>query len=411
MRISSNQIYLQGLKNMLNQQSRLLKTQEQAASGKKVQTAGDDPIASVTINRMNQKISSTERLQKNREAAVATVRTEESMLSNVVNVLQRLREIQVLAGNDALSQDDRKALAEETDNLLNQIHELSNATDNNGSYLFSGSRASIAPFTIDGSGNYIYNGDDTTIYQAITQNLRVALNDSGSDVFMRIRNGNGRFSVSQTGADNTGTAVMSSGSVVDEASYVEDNYTVSFTTNTAGDTVVMVTGAVSGNVIPPTGLPDDAPVYNDGESITFNGIQVEMTGTPEPGDDFLIEPAKNESIFSTVKRMIANLRTTIVDGADKAVIHTENNQLLEQLDTAIEHMLTYQTEMGARLNNLDVADNLNLDLIETSKAVRYPLEEADLTELSTEINKHIVYLQVAQQSFVKVQGLTIFNYL
>ncbi len=411
MRISSNQIYLQGLKNINNQQSRMLQLQQQLSSGKKIESAADDPIASVTINRMDQRIGFTEQLQNNRQSAEAALRTEENMLSNVVGVLQRLREIQVLGGNDALSQDDRKALAEEANNLLKQVQDLANGTDNNGSYLFSGSRTDIAPFTIDGSGNYIYNGDDTIRYQSITQNLRVALNDSGADVFMRIKDGNGRFSISQTGADNTGTAVMTSGSVVDESAYIEDDYTLSFATNTAGETVVMVSGAVSGNVIPPTGLPDDAPVYVEGQSVAFNGIQVEITGTPDAGDDFSIKPSKNQSLFSTIKRMVNNLQKTVTGPEDKAVIQTENNQLMEQIDTVIDHVVIHQTDMGARLNNLDVANRLNADLILSSEGVRSQLEDADIAELATELNRHLVFLQAAQQSFVRVQGLTIFNYL
>ena len=411
MRISSNQIYLQGLKNINNQQSRMLQLQQQLSSGKKIESASDDPIASVTINRMDQRIGFTEQLQNNRQSAEAALRTEENMLSNVVGVLQRLREIQVLGGNDALSQDDRKALAEEANNLLKQVQDLANGTDNNGSYLFSGSRTDIAPFTIDGSGNYIYNGDDTIRYQSITQNLRVALNDSGADVFMRIKDGNGRFSISQTGADNTGTAVMTSGSVVDESAYIEDDYTLSFATNTAGETVVMVSGAVSGNVIPPTGLPDDAPVYVEGQSVAFNGIQVEITGTPDAGDDFSIKPSKNQSLFSTIKRMVNNLQKTVTGPEDKAVIQTENNQLMEQIDTVIDHVVIHQTDMGARLNNLDVANRLNADLILSSEGVRSQLEDADIAELATELNRHLVFLQAAQQSFVRVQGLTIFNYL
>ncbi|MCE3043996.1 flagellar hook-associated protein FlgL [Legionella sp. 16cNR16C] len=411
MRISTNQIYRRGLDNILEQQLQVSKYQGQLSSGKKVQSPSDDPIAAAKISLMKRRIAATEQLQKNKEGAQAAVSLEEQVLGNTVNVVQRIRELQVQAGNSALSEADRLSIAGEAQTLLNQLLDLSNSQDSNGYYMFSGGLTGMQSFSKDSSGQYVYNGDDTQRFQNVTDSMGVALNDAGSDVFMRIRNGNGYFAINATGAPNTGTGVVSSGGIVNSTPYVPDNYTLQFSLNSSNQLVYMVSGANVGNVIPPSGNPDDAPLYSDGESISFNGIQFKVSGMPNPGDDFLITPARNESVFSTVERMINNLKQPVTTPANKAAIETENNQILEQLDSSMDNLLAFQAQTGTRLNQLSIVEKLNDDLLLVSNTTLDGLENADLNETAVNLNLQLIFLQAAQQSFARIQGLTVFNYL
>ncbi|MFC3907749.1 flagellar hook-associated protein FlgL [Legionella dresdenensis] len=411
MRISSQQIYLRGLQGMQSQQGQVLKLQQQLSSGKKISLPSDDPIAASKINLMKQRISSSERLQANTDASESALKFEESALSNLVLTVQRLRELQVNAGNSALSQENREAIGKEAAELLNQLQGLANTQDSNGFYLFSGSKTGVEAITKDNAGNYIYNGDDTQRYQIVTSGLTVATSDTGSDLFMRIPNGNGRFTISQTATPNVGSAALTTGSVYDESAYVEDDYTLSFTLNTSNQVVVMVTGVNSGSVLPPSGNPDDAPVYQAGAGVNFNGIQLTINGDPQPGDSFSIKPSTNESIFSTVSRMVQNLRQPFDSATERAAVTTENNQILAQLDSALDNLLTFQAGVGARMNQLDVATNINEDVTETSKTILSSLQDTDLADAAVKLNLQIIYLQAAQQSFARIQGLTAFNYL
>lgn len=409
MRISTNQIFLQGLNGMLSQQAKTLQLQQQLSSQKKIQSPSDDPIAAGQITMMEQRISFTENMQKNRDSIVGELSFEESILANFINVLQRLRELQVQAGNTALSETDRKAMSEEAQNILEQLVDLGNTTDSNGFYLFSGSKTLTRPFTIN-AGQYVYNGDQTQRFQLISSGLQIAVNDNGSDIFMRIPNGNGTFTVSMATV-NQGSAVADTGSIVNAATYVPDNYTLSFTLNTASQLVVMVTGAVSGSVLPPTGLPDDAPPYQAGAAINFNGMQLTLSGTPQAGDAFAINPSQNESIFSTALRIVANLTQGFATARDKAIVQTENNQLMEQLDSALDNILDFRARVGARLNQLDVAEQINGDIIGISQEILSSLQDVNLAEAAVKLNLQEVYLQAAQQSFARIQGLTVFNYI
>jgi flagellar hook-associated protein 3 FlgL len=411
MRISTGQIYQRALNNILNQSAQVSLWQDQLSTEKRVQVASDDPIAAAKINLMRQRISATEQLDKNRQNAQGMLGLEENMLSQTVVLTQRLRELQIGAANSPLSEADRKSTSLEVQQLLNQLQQLANSQDNEGNYLFSGSQVLAQPITRLFNGQYLYNGDDTQRFQAVSSGSLLAINDSGKNIYMKIPSGNKDFAVKELPPGNTGSVSLSTGSVSNRAAYIADNYTISFALNSTNQMVVMVSGAVSGNVIPATGLPDDAPLYQPDASITFNGIEITAAGDPVAGDSFSIKPSQSESIFSTVQRMFDNLNQPFSQPSERARTVTENNQILVQLDSAIENFSHYLSEIGSRLNQLDVAEQSNTDLLITSKAILQQAEGIDYAEVITKFNLQIVSLQAAQQSFVKIQGLSAFNYM
>ncbi len=412
MRISTNQIYQNSLNSLLLKQERVAKLQEQLSENfLKVRYSSDDPIAFAQIELMNQRISTTELLQKNRESADSALSMEESVLNDCTSSLQRLRDIQVKAGNSTLSEKDRKALAIEADIILNELLDYANIKDINGDYMFSGGQTTTLPFSTNGLGQYVYNGDSTQRFQLVASSLQIAINDPGDDLFMRIPNGNGSFAIKQTGTPNTGTASLNTGSVTSPSAYVPDTYTMSFALNTQGNLVVMVSGVASGNVIPPTGLPDDAPLYQEGMAVSFNGMEMAVSGMPNPGDAFLITPSQNESVFATIQNMINNLNQPYSTATEKAAVTTVNNQVLSQLDSSLSIILDARANLGARLNQLDHAETANADLIEQSKIILKRLQEVDPLAAATEFKQELYNLEVAQQSFSLIQGLSLFNFI
>ncbi|KTD82712.1 flagellar hook-associated protein FlgL [Legionella waltersii] len=410
MRISTNQIYQRALSHLMNQEQRLASLQQQLSSGIRVQTPSDDPLASAQIELIQQRVNLTEILQKNRQTTQSALQLEEGTIGNATDTLMRLRELQLQAGNPSLSEDARKAIGIEANTILNEMVNFANTKDSNGSYMFSGAMTTTQPVILNGAGQYVYNGDSTIRYQNVTQSLQVATNDTGDNLFMRIPNGNGTFTVKQTATTNTGTASVSAGTAV-SGGFTPDTYTMSFALNTQGNLVVMVSGVASGNVIPPTGLPDDAPLYQDGGTVSFNGAQVVVTGAPNAGDAFTISPASNESIFSTIQRVVANLNQPFSTSTQKAAIQTENNQLLTQIDSALGRLVDVRSDLGARLNQLDLADESNNDYLEISQITLKQLREINPTQVATEVNMQLINLQAAQMSFARIQGLSLFNYI
>jgi flagellar hook-associated protein 3 FlgL len=222
---------------------------------------------------------------------------------------------------------------------------------------------------------------------------------AGSDVFMAIRNGNGRFATDYDPA-NTGTGRILAGAVVDPSAYQAQDFRVVFT---APDTYDVINDTTGTTVLA-------AQAYNDGGAIAFNGITVQIEGQPEAGDEFSITPARNQSVFSTVDSIADRLESTPAGAAAEANLRSDLDRLLGELDIAREHLVERRATYGARLNTLDAQRALNTDLSLQLKTVRSELEDIDIIEAVSNLARNTNALEAAQSAFVRVQGLSLFNF-
>ena len=183
MRISTVQLNLQAVNAMLDQQAAVSKTQLQIASGKRILTPSDDPVAAARSLALSQSVSVTEQFQTNIEAADSKLSLEEGALTSVTSVLQRVRELTIQGTNDTNSSADRNAIAQEVRELLDELLRLGNSRDEAGEYLFAGYKTQTQPFALSGT-TYTYSGDQGQRLLAVGPGRQVAMGDSGNDVFM-----------------------------------------------------------------------------------------------------------------------------------------------------------------------------------------------------------------------------------
>lgn len=84
---------------------------------------------------------------------------------------------------------------------------------------------------------------------------------------------------------------------------------------------------------------------------------------------------------------------------------------LTDLDAALDQVLTVQASIGGRMNALDDQRGINESFKLTTETTRSQLADLDYAEAITRFNLQLTALEAAQQTFVKVQGLSLFNYL
>ncbi|MCP4272836.1 MAG: flagellar hook-associated protein 3 [Gammaproteobacteria bacterium] len=403
MRISTNQFYQSGLNSILDQQSGLNTTQEQIATGLKVMKPSDDPIASISIINLEQEISLTERYMANADIGTANLSVEETTLQSFTDILQRVRELILSGGNATYGDTERNSLAVEMEELLDQMVGLANFKTSSGDYMFAGHRLNVTPFTQAPDGSYQYNGDQGVREIQISTSTRIDMNDSGYDLFQNILNGNGDFINTQNPA-NTGTGIINSGSVVDRTAYIPDTYSID---------IVDLGGGVLGYDVTDSGaaLVIDDATFTDGGDISFNGINFNITGTPVIGDNFTLTPSSRQDIFATVQNAIAALKTSSNTPADAAHINNDLGRSLVELDQGMKHIGTLHAEVGTRLNILQNQDLINSDFIITSKISLSKARDLDLAEAITELNLRKIGLEAAQASFVRIQNLSLFNFM
>lgn len=397
MRVSTADFYRQNIDAIQRQQSNVLRVQNQLSSGKKLLTASDDPTGAAHGLSLDQALSANGRYTDNTQLATERLGFEENALSAVNDSLNSVRE-RVLQGNGGtLGDSDRQSLAQDLRQSLLQIINYANTPDAEGRYIFAGSNDSAAPFSVAASGT-TYTGDDVVRHLQIGPQRFVQTGDSGSDIFLRIKSGNGTFSLAASAA-NAGTATIASSKLSNAAAYDGGTYTVSFN---GGNYQVLD----AGNAVVGSGA------YTAGDSIQFRGIDLTVTGTPANGDSFTVRPSQQQDLFTTIRNLADLLDTPTASSSTlRAQVQTGVLEGLTSLQTAQDKIIDARAALGARLQSADDSSSqLSAQALQINTALS-GLRDIDYAEAAGRLNQQLTGLQAAQQSFAKVQGLTLFNYL
>lgn len=398
-RLSTLQIFQSGISTILDRQTELARTQQELATGRRILSPSDDPAGAVRVLDIEEDLRQIDQYQRNASLAESQLAFSDSALSSVTDVLQRVRELSLQANNATIGPEGRAAIAVELDSRLEELVSIANTRDANDEFIFAGFQAQAQPFTQSG-GEVTYNGDDGQRFIDISAGTQVAVRDSGSSIFLAVPAGNGSFDFSVSG--NSGTAVVNSASA--DGSFVRDSYSINFIQATPTDPITYEVVDSGANVVA-------AGNYTAGEAISFNGATLTIEGTPADGDSIAIDSTAAQSVFATVREIADALRDASGSPANDAEINNTIASGLLNLDQALGNVLNVQADVGSRLNRVDsqqaINDDFNLQL-QTSLS---EVQDVDFAEAISRLNLQQVALQAAQQTFVTVQRLSLFDYI
>jgi len=405
MRVSTNQIQMGAINAMLDQQEGLARVQQQVATGKRVITPADDPVAIAQVVNLQDSLRRTEQFQRNIDNAVGRLTLEEGVLEGVTQILQRVRELAVYANNATQTNDTRSYIAEEITQLGDELLGQANTMDSDGEFLFAGSKGRFKPFSKDDKGNFLYYGDDTQRFVRVGPRRQIAINDTGTEVFRKIREGNGTFIVTES-LNNQGSGVLDQGSskghydfgtyalIMDQKDNLNPNEPLTY----------RVINDKGKEIVPST-------IFSEGNAITFEGVQMFILGEPEPGDYFIIRPSQHQDVFTTLQKLVVALKDSRNTAADHAFLHNEVNRALASVDTAMGKVLDVRASIGTRLNALDSQKGINEAFGIQLKELISNIEDLDFGEAISRLNSRKVGLEASQKAFVKVQEISLFNHL
>lgn len=396
MRVSTSGAYASGLSAMQRLQAALDQTQRQISSGRRILTPSDDPLAAARALEIRESIGRLEQFDRNANVANNRLSLEESALGSVNNVLQRVRELALQANNATQSNESRRLIATEMRQNLDQLLQTANQKDGNGSYLFSGNLESTTPVTRMGAA-FAYNGDQGQRYIQIGEGRQVADGDSGAAVFFNIRNGNGSFSLAPF-AGNTGSGVLGPGSVVDPTAWDQSEYRVRFLDQTNYRVLD------SNNDVVTTGT------YQPGDTLAFSGVEFTLNGQPEAGDRFAVLPSRNQDVFSVVDQLATALETGSTDPASQAALNNALNAGIQNIDQAIGNILDVRIQVGSRLAAIENQVDSNSAFALNYRDTLASIEDLDYAEALSRLSLEVTTLEAAQQSFIRTQSLSLFNY-
>ncbi|MDQ2077344.1 flagellar hook-associated protein FlgL [Marinimicrobium sp. ABcell2] len=537
MRVSTSQIYNLANISMTNAQSAVNRTNEQISTGKRVLSPADDPVAATKILRLNQELARADQFDKNISAAEHALNQEEVALDGIVNLLQRMKELSVQAGNTGvLTRNDYQALAAEVDSRLEELLNLQNTRNSSGQYIFAGHQGSTRPFVADGGGNYSYHGDEGQLRLQASENVTVPVSDSGKRLFVDIKSSHNTFDTFPSSSNRANPpAGISVGQVIDQEAFDQfypRDLKITFNADEALDPPqanFTITERASGKV-----LMANEP-YSHGDTIELHGMQFDITGQPmpgvaaqpatidfgvvgtvdftaapatvrvrvggvtetlvldrnvtnatelaaalnssvetvpgsgaaansaklanlgvsvselgfssdrgldisvtsgtadtdtafgfatqnegttatngqraQPGDVFHVQTTDKQGLLTTLSRLSHAMRNVEDNPESKNALSEVVAKTLSNLDNALTNVISVQGEVGARLNTLESSRELNADAKLHNEKVLADIQDLDYAEASTRLAMESFVLSAAQQSFMKVSSMSLFNYM
>ena len=444
MRISTSQIYDSAMRGMERNQSQLVKSQNQMASGRRMLTPADDPVASARALLVTQAQDANSQYARNQNNASDRLGLVDSQLSALSDVLQGVRSRVVQAGNTVLGDSDRQAIASELEARLDQMLGIANSRGADGNYLFSGYQSGTTPFARSAAAapgepsSVAYFGDDGQHLLQVTSSQQMASTVAGSDLFMNIREGNGSFSTaaggSGSGFANQGSGIVEAGSVVDNQKWQNALNTAFPWQGSSNHSLQIVFSSAAGSssyqlfdastpAAPSAPLPPKAvgelvpfvpgqaiPLVTTVPAIDF-GAQVVISGQPAAGDTFTIKPSVNKSAFQTIDELIGLLRSPLASGAARTEFSGRLSAHLTNLDQVLLNVSRVQSTVGAHLQELDSLSNNSAALDVQYQQTLSALQDLDYAKAISDFTRQQLGLEAAQKSFVTISGLSLFNYL
>ncbi len=137
--INTNIASLNAQRNLTFSSAKLNKSFERLASGKRINTAGDDAAGLAISERFTSQIRGLGQAIRNANDAVSLVQVTEGALQESTSILQRIRELAVQAASDVNTTADRESLQDEIDQLKDELKRIGDTTTFNGQKLLDGS--------------------------------------------------------------------------------------------------------------------------------------------------------------------------------------------------------------------------------------------------------------------------------
>ena len=405
MRISNNQIYDRALTGVIDNQSELVRIQQQLSSGKRILTPSDDPVGAAQVVRLTEELAELDHFKNNNTLLQNSLDLQETALENVTSAVDRARTLVIQANNGANSANERVTISSELQSLRDEIFDLMNTRDADGNYIFAGNQSDSPAFIFDSgaTGNrYRFQGDDGQNEIQIANNVTVADGDSGRRVFEDVF---ARLDSTISGGTATSTVTVVQQDRFDdfhESRYdaiVPANNTFLGTINGAG-TQISFTDA-GGNVI-------GTSAFSSGTPFTFNGMEFNVTGTPGQTVQFTLDQPEKKNLAVTLDEVINALK-------DDSLSASARQEALKDASVGLENggnrVSDITASLGGRLNTAISTQNSNLDLEVLNKSARSKIQDVDYAEAVSQLSRFENSLQAAQQTFSRVTSLSLFDFL
>lgn len=189
LRISTSFLLNNLSRDIAQQLARMQKLSEDISTGKRVRKPSDDPIAASRGLAIRALRAGVVQHKINIEDAKDWLGATERALMKAQEVFENAADAALRAGNSTLSDDERRALAQDVDGLISELVDLAN-TQYDGRYIFAGLKTLTRPFVLTknaGTPSYTvtYEGADGSKQIEVEPGTTMQVNTNGGEAFMQ----------------------------------------------------------------------------------------------------------------------------------------------------------------------------------------------------------------------------------
>ncbi|MGN8158779.1 flagellar hook-associated protein FlgL [Salinisphaera sp. RV14] len=406
MRITSQTFYRNTLNGIEQQRGTVSKLNQELASGKSVSKPSDGPVAYASAQRVQANSQALSQYTADNSTLSNQLNLGSSTLNETLTLLSNVQSITLQALNGSTSSSNRAALAKQVTSAKQQMLSLAN-TQSNGRYLFAGTAGAKQPFTQDAAGNVSYDGDGGSGSTHISTNRAVTSVLSGT-VFASVPQGNGYGTVSAA-ASNTGDATLSLTGITNQSaasSFRQSGgaYTIQIASSGTSPSGLAYTVQQGGSTVSSGNFSQDM-------SLQLGGMNVKWSGSPQAGDQFSLNPSRQQSVFTTIDNLSQALSQSTGSGAQRAQANQKINSVLSNLNQTRTRMLSQQATIGVSLRAINNANNRNATIQTNDQQTISSATDANIPKVITALNQHQNALTDAMKAFGSVSQLSLFKYL
>ena len=409
MRLSSNQINQQGTQDMQRIARDVAKTQEQIASGRQISRVSDDPVGASKIIALRQEIAGRESYIRNADVIEQQLAEQENVLKQVIDVIQRVQELVLQANSGVLTVEDRRFIAAEIDARQLELNELMNARGTDGKYLFAGSKGDVQPFVADGR-DVRYTGDEAQRRLQVDTGLFVPFSDSGRALFMDIPSAQPTFQVQAHPANQATDVDIHALGVIDTealAEFAPEDVVIEFQPLADGGGEANFTvRRVSDNAL----VGEANQVFAPGDLLDIEGMRLSIDGVPQVGDRFVVRTTQTQSLLETVSGIATDLKQ-VDDAVDAERFASVIDNTIANLGNAQNAILQARSDIGARMNTVEATRDFHAEQNLSTQALLSKVQDLDYAEAVSRLSFQSFVLEAAQQSYVRISRLSLFNAL
>ena len=380
------------------------KAMEKLSSGLRINRASDDAAGLAISEKMRGQIRGLNQASRNAQDGISMIQTAEGALSETQAIGHRLRELAIQSANGIYTDDDRKLIDQEFNQLKKEIDRIANDTEFNGSKLLNGDKSGKSlNVTTQKNNASVANGNN-----AITDaDLKAAFKDSVTEENL-IKLGEGNFELRvyvgknddklgrdgrPLGNNNIKIELVDISKFNGNKEYVMDEVILKDPQATPDKLKIKLYGVDFELNAGADGLQKIKGNGNGGKSSKFSFTTVVEDDKKIDGVKLQIGANKEQLIGFDIDYMRAREL-----GLGGVKIDTANNaqEAIERIDEAIETVSKQRASLGASQNRLEHTISSTDNTAENLQAAESRIRDVDMAKEMMNLTKLNVLQQASQ---------------